>query len=163
MRYKESPQLPGAGRTREWHHHGSHTPTSPGSILLGIQLCHSKHFYRQYIFFLNCKNDMAQQNSNLTPPNLHSFIKNLGRIAQSTLCHVSASIESILWQYFGLCFLLLVCTQSPAMYRQAHFTITAYILKHKWFQSCLLYQYFYWQYILEESSSRQNHTSENFV
>ena len=28
-------QLPGAGRTRAWHHHGSHTPTSPGAILLG--------------------------------------------------------------------------------------------------------------------------------
>ena len=28
MRFKKSPQLPGAGRTRAWHHHGSHTPTS---------------------------------------------------------------------------------------------------------------------------------------
>ena len=33
MRFRKSPQLPGAGRTREWHHHGSHTPTSPGAIL----------------------------------------------------------------------------------------------------------------------------------
>ena len=33
MRFKKSPQLPGAGRTRAWHHHGSHTPTSPGAIL----------------------------------------------------------------------------------------------------------------------------------
>ena len=33
MRFKKSPQLPGAGRTRAWHHHGSHTPISPGAIL----------------------------------------------------------------------------------------------------------------------------------
>ena len=32
MRFKKRPQLPGAGRTRGWHHHGSHTPTSPGVI-----------------------------------------------------------------------------------------------------------------------------------
>ena len=35
MRFKNGPQLPGAGRTRAGHHHGSHTPTSPGTILLG--------------------------------------------------------------------------------------------------------------------------------
>ena len=29
MRFKKSPQLPGAGRTRAWHDHGSDTPTSP--------------------------------------------------------------------------------------------------------------------------------------
>ena len=29
MRFKKSPQLPGAGRTRAWYHHGSHMPTSP--------------------------------------------------------------------------------------------------------------------------------------
>ena len=34
MRFKKTPQLPGAGRTRAWHYHGSHTPTSPGAILL---------------------------------------------------------------------------------------------------------------------------------
>ena len=34
MRFKKCPQLPGAGRTRAWHHRGSHTPTSPGAILL---------------------------------------------------------------------------------------------------------------------------------
>ena len=33
MRFKKSPQIPGAGRTRAWHHHESHTP-SPGAILL---------------------------------------------------------------------------------------------------------------------------------
>ena len=35
MRFKKRPQLPGAGRARAGHHHGSHTPTSPGAILLG--------------------------------------------------------------------------------------------------------------------------------
>ena len=34
MRFKVSPQLPGAERTRAWHQNGSHTPTSPGAILL---------------------------------------------------------------------------------------------------------------------------------
>ena len=34
MRFNKSPQLPGAGRTSAWHHHESHTPTSPGAILL---------------------------------------------------------------------------------------------------------------------------------
>ena len=32
MRFKKSPQLPGAGRTRAWHHHGSDTFTSPRAI-----------------------------------------------------------------------------------------------------------------------------------
>ena len=32
MRFKNGPQLPGAGRTRAWHHHGSETPTSPKAI-----------------------------------------------------------------------------------------------------------------------------------
>ena len=33
MRFKNSPQLPGAGKARAWHHHGSDTPTSPRAIL----------------------------------------------------------------------------------------------------------------------------------
>ena len=33
-RFKKSSQLPGAGGTRAWHHHGSHTPTSPRAVLL---------------------------------------------------------------------------------------------------------------------------------
>ena len=49
MRFKKSPQLPGAGRTRAWHHHGSHTPTSPGPILLSKMACQPKHFGRQCI------------------------------------------------------------------------------------------------------------------
>ena len=47
MRFKKSPQLPGAGRTRAWHHHGSHTPTSPGAILLGKMAYHTKQIRRQ--------------------------------------------------------------------------------------------------------------------
>ena len=35
MRFKKRPQLPGAGRTRVGHHHGSHMPTSPEAVLLG--------------------------------------------------------------------------------------------------------------------------------
>jgi hypothetical protein len=34
MRFKKSPQLPVARRTRVWHHHGSHMSTYPGAILL---------------------------------------------------------------------------------------------------------------------------------
>ena len=33
MRFKKSPQQPGAGRTRAWRHHGSDRPTSPRAIL----------------------------------------------------------------------------------------------------------------------------------
>ena len=43
MRFKKRPQLPEAGRTRVWHHHGSHTPISPGTILLS----QPKHIGRQ--------------------------------------------------------------------------------------------------------------------
>ena len=42
MRFKKSPRLPGAGRTRAWYHHGSHMPTSPGAILR-----QPKHFGHQ--------------------------------------------------------------------------------------------------------------------
>ena len=49
MRFKKSPWLPGAGRTRTWHHHGSHTPTSPGAILLGKMAFHTKQIRRQCI------------------------------------------------------------------------------------------------------------------
>ena len=41
MRFKISPQLPGAERTRVWHQNGSHPSTSPGAA------CHTKHFRRQ--------------------------------------------------------------------------------------------------------------------
>ena len=47
MRFKKRPQLPGAGRTRAGHHHGSHTPTSPGTILLGKMAYHSKQIRRE--------------------------------------------------------------------------------------------------------------------
>ena len=42
MRFKNGPQLPGAGRTRAGHHHGSHTPTSAGTISLGKMAYHTK-------------------------------------------------------------------------------------------------------------------------
>ena len=32
MRFKKSPQVPGAGSARAWHHHGSDTPTFPRAI-----------------------------------------------------------------------------------------------------------------------------------
>ena len=32
--FKKSPQLPGAGRTRAWHHHKSNTLTSPRAIYI---------------------------------------------------------------------------------------------------------------------------------
>ena len=47
MRFKKSPQVPGAGRTRAWYHHGSHTPTYPGAILLGKIAYHTKQIRRQ--------------------------------------------------------------------------------------------------------------------
>ena len=42
MRFKNGPQLPGAGSTRAGHHHGSYTPTSPQAILLGKMAYHTK-------------------------------------------------------------------------------------------------------------------------
>ena len=42
MRFKKRPQLSGAGSTRALHYHGSHTPTSPGAILLGKMAYHTK-------------------------------------------------------------------------------------------------------------------------
>ena len=49
MRFKKRSQLPGAGRTRAWHHHGSHTPTSPGAILLGKMAYPPKQIRRECI------------------------------------------------------------------------------------------------------------------
>ena len=48
MRFKDRPQLPGAGRTRAGYHHGSHTPTSPEAmpILLGKMAHHTKQIRR---------------------------------------------------------------------------------------------------------------------
>ena len=53
MRFKKRPQLPGAGRTRAGHHHGSHTPTSPGTILLGKIAYHTKQIRRECTSLLN--------------------------------------------------------------------------------------------------------------
>ena len=38
MRFKDWPQVSGAGRGRAGHHHGSHTPTSPEAVLLHSSL-----------------------------------------------------------------------------------------------------------------------------
>ena len=49
MRFKKTPQLPGAGRTRAGHHHGSHTPISPEAILLGKMAHHTTQIRRECI------------------------------------------------------------------------------------------------------------------
>ena len=54
MRFKKGPQLPGAGRTRVGHHHGSHTPTSPEAVLLHKQATLGKHFEPECKTFLQC-------------------------------------------------------------------------------------------------------------
>ena len=58
MRFKKSPQLPGAGRTRAGHHHGSHKPTSPGDILLSKP----KHIGGQRICIYMCYSFINKQN-----------------------------------------------------------------------------------------------------
>ena len=55
MRFKKRPQLPGAGRTRVGHHHGSHTTTSPGTILLGKMAYHTKQIRRQCMLIHQAK------------------------------------------------------------------------------------------------------------
>ena len=50
MRFKNGPQLPGAGRKRAGHHHGSHTPTSLGTISLGKMAYHTKQIHRECIY-----------------------------------------------------------------------------------------------------------------
>ena len=47
MRLKYGPHLPGAGRTRAGHHHGSHTPTSAEAVLLGKMSYHTKQIRRE--------------------------------------------------------------------------------------------------------------------
>ena len=49
MRFKKISQLPGDGMTRAWYHHGSHTPTSPGAILLDKMAYHTKQIRRQHV------------------------------------------------------------------------------------------------------------------
>ena len=48
MRFKNSPHLPGAGRTRAWHHHGSETPTSHRAILDRTDQFHVSFYTRLY-------------------------------------------------------------------------------------------------------------------
>ena len=47
MRFEKSPQLPGAGRARVWHHHRSQSPTSRGAILLGKMAYPPKQIRRE--------------------------------------------------------------------------------------------------------------------
>ena len=47
MRFKNGPQLHGAGRTVVGHHHGSHTLSSPGTVLQGEMANHTKQICRQ--------------------------------------------------------------------------------------------------------------------
>jgi hypothetical protein len=51
MRFKNSLQLPGAGRTRAWHHHGSDTPTSPRAIYV-LKSANGGLFYTPLYFIL---------------------------------------------------------------------------------------------------------------
>ena len=53
MRSNNKPQLPGAGRTRAGHHHGSHTPTSREAVLLGKMAYHTKQIRGQCMYFRN--------------------------------------------------------------------------------------------------------------
>ena len=69
MRFKKSPQLPGAGRTWAGHHHGSHTPTSTGAILLSKMACQPKHFGRQCIIILGTM--ILKKNMFCEPPYYH--------------------------------------------------------------------------------------------
>ena len=50
MRLKKSPQLPGAGRSRTWHHHGSDTPTSHRAILQHSSLLGGANIFVQSLF-----------------------------------------------------------------------------------------------------------------
>ena len=53
MIFKIGPQLPGGGRARAGHHHGSHTPTFPSAILLGKMAYHTKQIRRQCMYLIN--------------------------------------------------------------------------------------------------------------
>ena len=68
MRFKIRPQLPGAGRTRAGHHHGSHTPTSPEAILLGKIAYHTKQIRRECI-------TTGTPNEFHLPASLHQLMK----------------------------------------------------------------------------------------
>ena len=57
MRFKKMPQLPGAGRARAGQHHGTHTPTSSGAVLLGKMAYHTKQIRQQCtILFMDTTN-----------------------------------------------------------------------------------------------------------
>ena len=53
MRFKKSPRLPGAGRARVWHHHGSDMPTSPRTIYV-LKSANGGLFYTPLYAILEC-------------------------------------------------------------------------------------------------------------
>ena len=55
MRFKNSPQLPGAGWTRAWHHHGSDTPTYPRTIYVLKSVNGGLLYTPLYFFRIGCK------------------------------------------------------------------------------------------------------------
>ena len=91
MRFKKSLQLPGAGRTMAWHHHGSHTPTSPGAILLGKMAYHTKQIYpapyptRRLLYRIYLTNKEKE-----TIPNWMQSVdkKTTGMLINSYLCNI---------------------------------------------------------------------------
>ena len=72
MRFKKSPQLPGAGRTRAWHHHGSHTPTSPRAILLHTCYMSTQTFPPSVICNKKFGKDNAENLTKLDLDRIHS-------------------------------------------------------------------------------------------
>ena len=74
MRFKIRPQLPGAGRTRVGHHHGSHTPTSPEAILLGKMAHHIKQIRRECMFLITVNKSLGMYLSKKKSVFLHHLI-----------------------------------------------------------------------------------------
>ena len=52
MRFKNNPQLPGAGRTRAWHHHGSDTPASPRAIYVHTKISKRRTILHTTVVFI---------------------------------------------------------------------------------------------------------------
>ena len=79
MRFKNGPQLPGAGRTRAGHHHGSHTPTSLGIILLGKMAYHTKQIRQLKNLIIQDESSLSLNDSSMLPldiisSNLHTCL-----------------------------------------------------------------------------------------
>ena len=74
MRFKKLPQLPGAGRTRAGHHHGSHTPTSPEAILLGKMAHHTKQIHQECMY---CNRSILNRGLYFLKPTFECYFKNI--------------------------------------------------------------------------------------